>query len=81
MTAYVIRRLIQIPLVLLAVSVIIFFSLRLGPFNATALLEAGASNPEKVGEIRKEWGLTDPLTVQYFDYLKKIVRGDLGRQR
>jgi peptide/nickel transport system permease protein len=79
MTAYVIRRLIQIPLVLLAVSVIIFFSLRLGPFNATALLEAGASNPEKVAEIRKEWGLTDPLTVQYFDYLKKVVRGDLGR--
>jgi peptide/nickel transport system permease protein len=79
MTAYIIRRLIQIPLVLLAVSVIIFFSLRLGPFDATALLQAGASNPEKVAEIRKEWGLTDPLTVQYFDYLKKVAHGDLGR--
>jgi peptide/nickel transport system permease protein len=79
MTAYIIRRLIQIPLVLFAVSVIIFFSLRLGPFDATALLQAGASNPEKVAEIRKEWGLTDPLMVQYFDYLKKVVRGDLGR--
>ena len=37
MTAYVVRRLIQIPLVLLAVSVIIFFSLRLGPFDAAAI--------------------------------------------
>lgn len=79
MTAYVVRRLIQIPLVLFAVSVIIFFSLRLGPFDATALLQAGSSNPEKVAEIRKEWGLTDPLLVQYFDYLKKVVHGDLGR--
>ena len=79
MTAYIARRLIQIPLVLFAVSVIIFFSLRLGPFDATALLQAGASDPAKVAEIRKEWGLTDPLTVQYFDYLKKAVRGDLGR--
>ena len=43
MTAFIIRRLVQIPLVLLAVSVIIFFSLRLGPFDATALLQAGAS--------------------------------------
>src|SRR6266436_4436754 len=75
MTAYIIRRLIQIPLVLLAVSAIIFFSLRLGPFDATALLQAGSSNPEKVAEIRKEWGLTD----QYYDYLKKVVHGDLGR--
>ena len=79
MTAYVVRRLIQIPLVLLAVSVIIFFSLRLGPFNATALLEAGSSDPAKVAEIRKEWGLTDPLLVQYFDYLNKVLHGDLGR--
>ena len=79
MTAYVVRRLIQIPLVLLAVSVIIFFSLRLGPFDATALLQAGSSNPEKVAEIRKEWGLTDPLLVQYFDYLNKVLHGDLGR--
>lgn len=79
MTAYIIRRLIQIPLVLLAVSVIIFFSLRLGPFNATALLEAGASDPAKVAEIREEWGLEDPLLVQYGDYLKRVVQGDLGR--
>jgi peptide/nickel transport system permease protein len=79
MTAYIARRLIQIPLVLLAVSFIIFFSLRLGPFDATALLQAGSSNPEKVAEIRKEWGLTDPLVVQYFDYLKRVVHGDLGR--
>ena len=79
MTSYVVRRLIQIPLVLFAVSVIIFFSLRLGPFNATALLEAGASDPAKVAEIRQEWGLTDPLLVQYYDYLKRVVHGDLGR--
>ena len=39
MTRFVVRRVIQIPLVLLAVSAIIFFSLRLGPFDATALLQ------------------------------------------
>jgi peptide/nickel transport system permease protein len=79
MTAYIVRRLIRIPLVLLAVSFLIFFSLRLGPFDATALLQAGASNPDKVAEIRKEWGLSDPLMVQYADYLKRVAHGDLGR--
>jgi ABC-type dipeptide/oligopeptide/nickel transport system permease component len=79
MTRFVVRRVIQIPLVLLAVSAIIFFSLRLGPFDATALLQAGASDPAKVAEIKEEWGLNDPIGVQYFDYLKKVARGDLGR--
>ena len=33
MLRYVVRRLLQIPLVLVAVSAIIFFALRLGPFR------------------------------------------------
>lgn len=79
MTAYVARRILQVPLLMLAVSFIIFFSLRLGPFDATALLEAGASDPAKVAEIREEWGLDEPLLSQYVHYLSRLLHGDLGR--
>jgi peptide/nickel transport system permease protein len=79
MIRYVLRRLLQIPVVLLAVSAIIFFALRLGPFNATAMLEAGASDPVRVHEIKAEWGLTQPIPIQYLRYIGHAVRGDFGR--
>ncbi len=79
MIRYVLRRLLQIPVVLLAVSAIIFFALRLGPFNATAMLEAGASDPARVHEIKAEWGLTQPIPIQYLRYVGHAVRGDFGR--
>ena len=79
MTAYVVRRVIQIPLVLVAVSAIIFFSLRLGPFNATALLEAGRATRRRWLRSAKSGAWTIRCSVQYYDYIKKVLHGDLGR--
>src|SRR5579862_4108810 len=79
MIRYIAIRFLQVPLLMLAVSAIIFFALRLGPFNATAMLEAGASDPVRVQEIKKEWGLTQPIPIQYLHYVGKAIRGDFGR--
>lgn len=34
--------------------------------------------PEAVAAFRASWGLDQPLWVQYFDYFRAILRGDLG---
>ena len=81
MTAYVARRSLQVPLLMFAVSFIIFFSLRLGPFNATALLEAGASDPDKIAEIRQEWGLDDPLLARFTAQFEAARSPDCKRFR
>jgi peptide/nickel transport system permease protein len=37
------------------------------------------ASPELVEKIRREWGFDKPLHEQFFDYIYKVVRGDLGR--
>ena len=67
---------------LLGVSICVFSILHLIPGDVAALLAmrsfAGLS-PEYTARIRHELGLDHPLWVQYWDFLRKAVVGDLGR--
>jgi len=73
------RILASIP-VLLGVATIVFFMMRVLPGDPAKLMmyETGAS-AEEIEVLRSQLGLDDPLYIQYFDYLKSIVRGDLGQ--
>jgi len=78
MTAYVLRRLAQaVPTVLLT-SVLIFLILHLVPGDPAAVLAGSDAPPEVVEALRKEMGLDRSLPVQYFLWLSRVVRGDLG---
>ncbi|RJT85753.1 ABC transporter permease [Cryobacterium melibiosiphilum] len=56
-----------------------FFALRLIPGDPVTVLVGLGSVSEQVREqIRADWGLADPLAVQYLFYLGRLVRGDLG---
>jgi len=56
-----------------------FFSLRLIPGDPVNVLIGLGSVSESVrAQIRADWGLADPLIVQYFSYLGRLLRGDLG---
>jgi len=78
-STYIAKRLLQLPLLLIVVSAIIFFSLRLGPFNPEELLAQAGGDPEKIAEISDTWGLGEPLPFQYVRYLGSVLQGDLGR--
>ncbi|MFJ2081223.1 ABC transporter permease [Micromonospora chokoriensis] len=39
----------------------------------------GADTPQIRAEIITEWGLDRPTVLQYADYLRRLVNGDLGR--
>ncbi len=79
MTAYVLRRLIQLPIILLVVSTFIFFSLRLAPGDPVVLATENVRDPAEIDRIRHAWGLDQPLLVQYARYVVGVVQGDFGR--
>lgn len=79
MTKYIIRRLLFMIPTLLGVSFIIFGLLYLTPGDA-ATAKLGQNAPkEAVEAYREELGLNDPFLVQYGNYMKGALTGDLGK--
>lgn len=80
MIRFVVTRFLQVLGVLLAVSAIVFFALRLGPFDPSdQIAEATLGDPARIAELEAYWGLDEPLVAQYGKYLLGVVRGDLGK--
>ena len=83
MTTYIIRRLVQAVFVLIIVTLLVFFVMRLLPGDPiiiyvaqTAQLEA--MPPEMIDQLRAKFGLDKPLWLQYFNWVGNIFRGDFG---
>lgn len=78
MGTYIIRRLLTLPLMLLGVSVAVFIILHLIPGDPARMAAGPDATEQDVAQIRANYGLDQPLPVQYGIYLKKIAQGDLG---
>lgn len=79
MSAYLIRRLIQIPIVLVGITLLTFLVVHLSPGDPAAIMAGPGSSPEDVANIRHQLGLDKSLPQQYLDYMGRILRGDFGR--
>jgi len=77
MLKFILKRLVYTVFVLIGVSIIAFFLLRLAGSPARLLLPEDATD-EMVAEMEEYLGLHRPLPVQYFSYISGVVRGDLG---
>src|SRR5882724_4528222 len=85
MGRYVVRRMLQMILVLFGASLILFVSLFVLPGDpiGTAAGER-ARDPAVRAVLEKRYGLDKPIPVQYVNYVGRVLRGDLGesfRQR
>jgi peptide/nickel transport system permease protein len=78
MLRYVARRLLLLVPILLGVSILIFFWIRALPGNPASALLGERSTPELVKEYKERYGLDRPVPVQYWDYVKNTLKGDLG---
>jgi peptide/nickel transport system permease protein len=78
---YIVQRLVIALLTLLGMSVVIFVLLRLAPGDIVDILfsTAGYVSPSEKQAIMKELGMDRPYVVQYLDWLRQIVTGDLGK--
>ena len=78
MTRFVIRRVVQMLIVMFAVSVLTFVIFQLLPGGDPALRLAGRQpDPGQLERIREEWGFNDPVYVQYFKTMSQVFSGDL----
>lgn len=80
MLKYAIKRLLQLIPTLLIISAIVFFMVRLIPGDPVTILYGmdEGTDPEYLEYVREQYGLNDPLIVQYARYLANIFKGDLG---
>ncbi len=78
MTAYIIRRLLQLILVLFGVTLITFSMLKLVPGDPAVALAGKGASPERIAFVREQRGLDRPFYIQYVRYVERLVHGDLG---
>lgn len=82
MITYLTRRILQMILVLLIVTVMVFSAVRFLPGDPILLFltrqDVQRVTPEQIEYMRHELGLDRPVLVQYFDWLGNIIKGDLG---
>ncbi len=73
-------RLVQLVVVLPAISVLVFLLLEIMPGDPAEVIagNSGDASPEAVAAIREALGLNRPLPVRYLSWLGDALRGDLG---
>ena len=83
MTTYIIRRMLQMILIMLLVTVIVFFMLRILPGDPILMFLSSQDTQqitqEQLDILRHDLGLDRPMIVQYFDWLGDVAHGDLGK--
>ncbi|MDD5594562.1 MAG: ABC transporter permease [Candidatus Margulisbacteria bacterium] len=79
MRKFILRRLLQLIPLLIGISLISFFVMHLAPGDPTALFIDPNVKPEELLRVRANWGLDQPVYVQYFLWLKNACLLDFGR--
>ncbi|MEU7880197.1 ABC transporter permease [Microbispora bryophytorum] len=75
---YILKRVVSLIPVLLGISFIVFFLIRLIPGDPAATLLGVHATPEAVKELRDQMGLEKPLLSQYLTFLGHLLQGNLG---
>jgi peptide/nickel transport system permease protein len=75
---FIVRRLVLLVPVLFGVSLLSFGVIRLIPGDPARVLAGEEATQAQVEQIRQQYGLDQPIVVQYGLYLGRLVVGDLG---
>ncbi len=84
MKAYLIRRVLGLLPILLGLSLLVFFIMRMLPGDVAMMILAGGVDdvghvdPEAVVVLREQLGLNKPLIVQYFSWVGGLLTLDAG---
>ena len=77
MQRFIFLRILQGLLAVFAISLIVFALSRVAGDPLAAILDDEAGK-EQIELLRKSWNLDQPLHVQYFTYMGRLLTGDLG---
>jgi len=78
MHRYIAKRLLMLIPVLICVSFVIFFIMDLAPGDPALIIAGDQATDEMIEKVKEDYGFNDPLLVRYANYMKGLVKGDLG---
>lgn len=78
MWTYITRRLLWVPILLLAASFVTFTLGRFGPGDPVTVILGARYEEEAADRLRENLGLNDPFFVQYGNYVWDALHGDFG---
>ncbi|MET3807290.1 peptide/nickel transport system permease protein [Nakamurella sp. UYEF19] len=78
MLRYTVRRLLQLVLVMLVLSFLLFIWLRSLPGGTVSAILGERATPAKRAELNAVLGLDQPVVVQYVKFLGRVLHGNFG---
>ena len=78
MLRFIVRRLLLLIPILIGLSILVFVWIRALPGSPAESLLGEHATEQAVAQIRQQYGLDEPIYVQYWDYLRTIASGNLG---
>ena len=78
MYRYILKRLLLIIPVIIGVSFLVYSIIDLAPGDVIGLIASEDATHEEIEALREEMGLNKPLVIRYIDYMKNLLKGDLG---
>lgn len=84
MTRYVLKRLVLLPVLLFVFSVAVFAIVQAPPgdfltaYVATLASSGSSISAEQLEALRREYGLDQPVHIQYLRWIQNLLRGNLG---
>jgi peptide/nickel transport system permease protein len=83
-TRYVLKRLVLLPVLLFVFSVAVFAIVQAPPgdfltaYVATLASSGSSISAEQLEALRREYGLDQPVHIQYLRWIQNLLRGNLG---
>jgi peptide/nickel transport system permease protein len=78
MTRYLTYRLIHSVVVVVGVTIVVFLLLHHLPGGPARAVLGSKATPVTIAAFNKQYGLDNPLPVQYLDYVGQLLHGNLG---
>jgi len=75
MLRFIVRRLLLLIPILIGLSILVFVWIRALPGSPAESLLGEHATPEAVAQIRHQYGLDEPVYVQYWHFIKVVVSG------
>lgn len=74
----IINRIIWLPVMILGVTILVFFIMSLSPIDPAYSVLGENASADQANAYREEHGLNEPIFIQYGNFMMGLFQGDLG---
>ena len=75
---YWLKRIIMVIPLVLGITFVSFFIMQVSPGDPATMFMDPNSSPEDLEQLRRNFGLDQPISIQYYEWLKRLCVGDFG---